>query len=30
MHMASPSRASSVIIGPLMSAMFPLTCSMIP
>ncbi len=30
MHMASPSRASSVIIGPLISEMLPLTCSMIP
>ncbi len=29
-HMASPSRASSVIIGPVMSPMLPLTCSMIP
>ena len=29
MHMASPSRASSVIIGPVMSPMLPLTCSMI-
>lgn len=29
-HIGSPSRASSVIIGPVMSATLPLTCSMIP